>query len=64
MSLDLVYEIECTVCGKKFLVPKSDTLTPEHPLVGENLTPGTPFIPCAGSSLIGIPLGPKKQDVD
>jgi len=55
---DLVYEVECMYCRRKFRVPDISSPVPKHPAEGEIRIPGRPYIPCVGSNLKGVPVKP------
>jgi hypothetical protein len=48
------YKVECTICGRIFIVPFIDSPIPNHPEKGTVVRPGTPYMPCSGSGSPGL----------
>ncbi len=61
---DLQYKVACLMCGSYFLVDNLSDGVPKHPPKGEKVTPGEPYLPCAGSNQIGRPVDVKIKGYD
>jgi hypothetical protein len=61
---ELQYKVECTSCGKQFLVDRVDEQLPKHSPKGETTEPHMPIIPCIGSNTPGSFLETKTKGFD
>lgn len=61
---DIQIKVECVMCGRRFLVDSVSSKIPKHPPKGEEVEPYTPYIPCAGSGSIGMPIDTKIKGLD
>jgi len=55
------YRVKCVVCGKEFLVDRSDAPVPKHRRKGEAEVAGMPYFPCLGSGIVGYFVGPETK---
>ena len=55
---DMVYEVECLYCGRKYRLPDLASNVPQHPQKGERVVAGVPYVPCVGSGMMGRPIRP------
>ena len=47
-------KVQCTVCGRTFIVDKATSRIPKHSQMGEKYEPGIPYVACPGSGQVGM----------
>ena len=55
---DMAYEVECLYGERKFRLPDLASNVPRHPQKGERVVADMPYVPYAGSGMMGRAISP------